>query len=150
MSTTLSLDELTVDIQKELDIAADVETTWQAMLEQITAEMEVSLGNPLNLRLEPWPGGRYFRDLGEGVGHLWGHVQVIKPPKLLEFTGPMFMSTPVINHVQYRIEASGNGCVLKLTHRGFGLVPTEHIAGMHDGWQHEAEAIKRAAEAAAK
>ena len=44
--------------------------------------------------IEPWPGGRWYRDLGNNAGHLWGHVQVIKPPTLLELCGPMFMSFP--------------------------------------------------------
>ncbi len=30
------------------------------------------------MKLEAWPGGRWFRDLGDGNGHLWGHVQAIK------------------------------------------------------------------------
>ncbi|HEX3702577.1 MAG TPA: hypothetical protein VHU82_04550 [Vicinamibacterales bacterium] len=34
--------------------------------------------------LEAWPGGRWFRDLGDNTGHLWGHVQAIKPPTLPE------------------------------------------------------------------
>jgi hypothetical protein len=42
--------------------------------------------------LEQWPGGRWSRDHGNGIGHLWGHVQVIKPPVLLELSGLMFMS----------------------------------------------------------
>ena len=25
------------------------------------------------MKLEAWPGGRWFRDLGDGNGHLWGH-----------------------------------------------------------------------------
>ena len=38
-------------------------------------------------KLEAWPGGRWFRDLGNNAGHLWGHVRVIKPPALLEISG---------------------------------------------------------------
>ena len=57
----------------------------------------------MNLKLEAWPGGRWFRDLGNNTGHLWGHVQVIKPPKLLEICGPMMMSYPVASHIQYRL-----------------------------------------------
>ena len=27
---------------------------------------------PMNFVLEEWPGGRWFRDLGNGQGHFWG------------------------------------------------------------------------------
>jgi hypothetical protein len=36
------------------------------------------------LKIEPWPGGRWYRDLGDNNGHLWGHVQASKRPRLLE------------------------------------------------------------------
>ena len=45
------------------------------------------------MTLEPRPGGRWFRDLGDDNGHFWGHVQAIKRPTLLEITGPLFMSS---------------------------------------------------------
>ena len=61
--------------------------------------------------LEPWPGGRWFRDRGNGVGHLWGHVQVIKPPVLIELSGPMFMSYPALNHVELRLDQIAGGTI---------------------------------------
>ena len=67
------------------------------------------------MKLEAWVGGRWFRDLGDNAGHLWGHVQVIKPPKLLEIVGPMMMSFPVASHVQYRLTEQPGGTLLKLT-----------------------------------
>lgn len=52
--------------------------------------------------------GGGFRDLGGcPEGHLWAHVQVIKPPKLLELSGPLFMSYPAANHHQYRLTEEG-------------------------------------------
>ena len=44
-------------------------------------------GKPLPMLLEPHPGGRWFRDLGGDNGHLWGFVQSIKRPVLLEIWG---------------------------------------------------------------
>ena len=46
------------------------------------------------MKLEAWPGGRWYRDLGDGNGHYWGTVQAIKRPTLLEFCGPLFASVP--------------------------------------------------------
>jgi hypothetical protein len=44
-------------------------------------------GKPLPMKIEPWPCGRWYRDLGNNRRHLWGYVQVIKPPTLLEICG---------------------------------------------------------------
>ena len=97
----------TISIPREIEIAAPIEIAFEAMLEEIGPGGEMPDGKPFPMVIEPWPGGRWYRDLGDNAGHLWGHVQVIKPPTLLELCGPMFMSFPGINHVQYRLTAEG-------------------------------------------
>ncbi|HEY2826480.1 MAG TPA: SRPBCC domain-containing protein, partial [Pirellulales bacterium] len=107
-------------------------------------------GGPLGdmkLTLEAWPGGRWYRDLGNNTGHLWGHVQVIKPPKLLEIIGPMFMSYPVASFLQYRLTEEGGGTKLTLTHQAFGMIPPEHLEGVNKGWGEISDSIKAKAEA---
>jgi hypothetical protein len=98
------------------------------------------------MKIEPWPGGRWYRDLGNNSGHLWGHVQVIKPPMLLELCGPMMMSYPANNHVQYRLKAEGGGTRLSIIHRALGLIPPEHRDGFPDGWEHGLKRIRDLAE----
>src|SRR6476646_10097672 len=89
----------TFEIQKEVQIAAPVEIAFEAMLEEVGPDAQMMDGTPMPFKLEAWPGGRWFRDLGNNAGHLWGTVQVIKPPKLLEIAGPCFMSYPGVNHI---------------------------------------------------
>jgi hypothetical protein len=75
-------------------------------------------------------------------------VQVIKPPKLLEICGPMPMSYPAVNHVQYRLTAEqGGGTRLTITHKAMGLILPEHRDGMPEGWEHGLERIRELAEA---
>src|SRR5262249_19622138 len=93
-------------------------------------------GKPFPRVIEPWPGGRWYRDLGNQSGHLWGHVQVIKPPTLLELCGPLFMSFPAVNHVQYRLKADGEGTLLTFTHQGIGPIPDELRQNMNRGWDY--------------
>jgi hypothetical protein len=102
------------------------------------------------MKFEAWPGGRWFRDTGNDSGHLWGHVQVIKPPKLLEICGPLFMSYPGVNHLQYRLTAEGKSTWLKLTHRGFGLFDDEQVRGVNEGWGRILEGIVKIAARKAK
>jgi uncharacterized protein YndB with AHSA1/START domain len=91
-------------------------------------------GTPMPLQLEAWPGGRWFRNLGSNNGHFWANVQAIKRPTLLEFSGPLMMSHPVANNVQYRLSQSGNGTLIKFRHSGFGLIEEAHKKGVSGGW----------------
>jgi uncharacterized protein YndB with AHSA1/START domain len=133
-------------IQQEIEIAAPIETAWEAMLDQMGPKSQMPDGKPFPFKLEAWPGGRLYRDLGNSTGHLWGHVQVIKPPKLLEIWGPMMMSFPAVNHIQYRLTAEGRGTRLQLTHRAVGLIDDEHREGLPKGFQFWIERMKQLAE----
>src|SRR5262244_4027383 len=87
----------TLEVTREEKIAAPIEVVFETLLEQLGPLNETRPGSPLPMKLEPWPGGRWYRDLGNNTGHFWGHVQVIKPPALLEISGPLFMSYPAIS-----------------------------------------------------
>jgi len=100
-------------------------------------------GESLNLRLEPKPGGRWYRDRGNGVGHLWGFVQVIKAPTLLELSGPMFMSYPATNHLELKVEPVAGGSKVTLRHRAIGMIDPEHRKGISTGWKHMLTELKK-------
>ena len=134
-------------IQQEVAIAAPIETAWEAILDQLGPKSEMPDGKPFPFVLEAWPGGRMYRDLGRNTGHLWGHVQVIKPPKLLEIWGPMMMSYPAVNHLQYRLTEEGkNTTRLQLTHKAMGLIPDDHRDGMAQGFEFWVQRAKKLAE----
>ena len=138
----------TLRIEKEISIGAPIDIAFESMLEVLASGLPD--GTPMSMVLEAHPGGRWFRDLGNHSGHLWGHVQVIKPPTLLEISGPLFMSYPCANHVQYRFVTEGIGTKLTLTHRAFGEIPDEHREGVSGGWMRGLERIKDVAESARK
>ena len=89
-------------IQKEIFIEAPIDIAFECVLAQLGPESQMPDGRPFPFKLEAFPGGRWLRDLGNNTGHLWGHVQVIKPPKLIELWGPFMMSYAATNHAQYR------------------------------------------------
>lgn len=130
----------TLHIVKEVLIAAPADVVFQTVLEPHGPMKE------MNMKLEPWPGGRWFRDLGNNTGHLWGHVQVIKPPKLLELVGPMMMSYPVASHVQYRLIEQPGGTLLKFTHQALGLIAPGLEQEVSQGWGELLGHIRTAAE----
>ena len=94
--TAPTVENLTLNITQEIHVGASLEATFDALLEQMGPGNETPEGMPLPMTIEPRPGGRWFRDLGGDNGHFWGHVQAIKRPTLLEITGPLFLSLPVI------------------------------------------------------
>lgn len=136
----------TLSLVKEIDIKASVEVVFAAVLEELGPGSEMPDGTAFPMKIEAWPGGRWFRDLGNNSGHLWGHVQVIKPPTLLELIGPMFMSYPAVSHVQYRVKAQGAVTRLSITHRAMGMIEPDHKVGVHDGWAHAMKRIREIAE----
>lgn len=87
------------EIVKDELIAAPIDVAFETLIEQMGPYMESPDGSSLSMKLEAWPGGRWFRDLGNNRGHLWGHVQSIKAPELLEIQGPLFMSSAVLSHL---------------------------------------------------
>jgi uncharacterized protein YndB with AHSA1/START domain len=136
----------TFEIKKATDIAAPIEIAFEALIEELGPEAQMMDGTPMRFKLEAWPGGRWYRDLGNNAGHLWGHVQVIKPPTLIEIWGPMMMSYPAVNHLQYRLTAQGSGTRLAFSHRAIGLIAADHREGMPKGWGHWSERIRQRAE----
>lgn len=143
----VGIENLTLHIEQEVHVRASLEVTFAALLEELGPENVTPEGVRMNLKIEPWPGGRWFRDLGDGNGHFWGVVQAIKRPTLLEFTGPMFMSYPVVSNVQYRLSEADGGTLIKFHHTALGLILEDHREGVGKGWTHIHDRVQARAEA---
>ena len=146
-TATTSIDDLTLNLTEEIRIEASLEASFAALLDQMGPHNEGPDGAPLPMVLEAWPGGRWYRDLGEHDGHHWGHVQAIKRPTLLEIAGPLFMSYAVASNVQYRLTPTENGTLLSLRHSALGFIPGEHRTGLASGWTPLLERVRRQAQA---
>jgi hypothetical protein len=142
-------ENLTLNITQEIRVRASLETTFASLLEQLGPENETDNG-PMPMKLEAWPGGRWFRDLGEGNGHFWASVQAIKRPTLLEFSGPLFMSYPVINNVQYRLSEVEGGTLISFRHSALGFVPDDVRNRISGGWSQMNDRARLRAEAQKK
>ena len=134
--TFTGIESLTLIVSKEIHVQASLEDTFAALLEQIGSENDTPEGNKMPMKIEPWPGGRWYRDLGENNGHLWGHVQAIKRPTLLEIWGPLFMSYAAVSNVQYRLSEVDGGTLIKFHHRAMGTIQDDHREGVSQGWTH--------------
>ena len=137
----MTIDDLTLDTTQSIDIKADIGDVYRSVLHRLGEGFAKPDGELLQMILEQWPGGRWFRDRGNGVGHLWGHVQVIKPPVLLELSGPMFMSYPALNHLEVKLEQRPGMTHVDLRHRAVGLIDSAHREGVATGWKHILDGI---------
>ena len=149
MTTTMSaetIENLMLRITQEIRVRASLDVTFDALLEQLGPLSERPDGTSMQMKLEPWPGGRWFRDLGGNDGHYWASVQAIKRNTLLEMRGPLMMSQPVINHIIYRLSEEGGETVIKFAHTAFGPIQPEHREGVTKGWTHIHEKVRERAE----
>jgi uncharacterized protein YndB with AHSA1/START domain len=132
-----------LEIVKIEEIAAPISVVFETILEQMGPMNEAPGTGPMPMTLEAWPGGRWYRDLGNGAGHFWGNIQAIKPPTLLEICGPLFMSYPAISNVQYRLTEENGITRMTFIHRAMGQIP--HNTQIERGWDALMERIRSAA-----
>ena len=145
--TAQSIENLTLNITQEIHVRAPLDVTFETLLEELGPHNEVMDGTPMPMKIEPWPGGRWYRELGNNNGHFWGNVQAIKRPTLLEISGPLFMSYPVVSNLQYRLSEADGGTLIKFRHAAFGLIQEDHRKGVSTGWSHIHERVRKQAEA---
>ena len=136
----------TFEILKDEEIAAPIGIVFETILEQMGPLNTGGPNRPMPMVLEAWPGGRWFRDLGNNTGHYWGTVQAIKAPTLLEITGPLFMSMPVASNVQYRLTEENGVTRVKFVHRAMGWLGDLPSSGVNQGWTDMITRIRTAAE----
>ena len=141
------VENLVLNISKEIHVRASIEATFAALLEQLGPSADRPDGTLMPMKLEAWPGGRWFRDLGDGNGHFWGNVQAIKRPTLLEIHGPLFMSFAAVSNVQYRLSDVDGGTLITFHHFALGAIPEEMRQNIGKGWTHISERVKARAEA---
>jgi len=146
MSTT-AIAENQITITEQIFVKASLEATFKSLLTHLGPLNENPEGKPLSMILEAKPGGRWYRDLGGDNGHLWGFVQSIKRPSLLEIWGPLFISTGATSNLMYRLAEANGGTEITFTHKLVGPVHDEFRQRMPQGWEHIHARVKQQAEA---
>jgi len=143
-----AIDNLSLNITEEIHVRSSLTTTFAALLEEMGPSNEGQHGAPMPMTLEPWPGGRWFRDLGGNNGHLWGLVQAIKRPTLIEIAGPLMMSFAVASNLQYRLKEIDGGTLITLRHTALGLFPDGYRDALSQGWPLLFDRVRRRVEKA--
>ncbi|MBI2421879.1 MAG: SRPBCC domain-containing protein [Candidatus Hydrogenedentes bacterium] len=142
----MDIAELKLEVEQHVDVKCAMADVFAGLLHEFGEKMCYPDGRSMNMKIEAQPGGRWYRDLGDGNGHLWGTIQSIKAPMLLEITGSLFMSYPVINHLECKLSEVDGGTRVTLRHRALGLIQEDHAAGVKEGWKGMLESLKKALE----
>jgi uncharacterized protein YndB with AHSA1/START domain len=148
MTTVPMLENQTFTIKEEIHVRASPERTFESLVVQMGRLNQAPDGSPMPMILEPRPGGRWYRDLGGDNGHLWGFVQSIKRPVLLEIWGPLFVSTAATSNVLYRLTETDDGTLITFTHTLVGPFPEDHRSRLSSGWTALHARVRAAAESA--
>jgi hypothetical protein len=148
MTTTMAPVSETFTITEEIMVRASLDRTFASLIAQMGRLNETPDGKPLPMVLEPRPGGRWYRELGGENGHLWGFVQSIKRPVLLEIWGPLFMSTAATSNLMYRLSEVDGGTLISFKHTLVGPFPEDHRSQLGSGWSSMHARVRAAAEAA--
>jgi hypothetical protein len=152
MTTTIpASDAQTFTLTEDIDVRASIDQTFSSLIAHMGRLNESPDGTPLPMVLEPRPGGRWYRDLGGDNGHLWGLVQSIKRPTLLEIWGPLFLSTAATSNLLYRLTETPEGTHIRFTHTVVGPFPDDHHRPrLAAGWAALHARVRAAAESGAK
>jgi activator of Hsp90 ATPase-like protein len=133
---------LSLEIEEKVLVGAPIEAAYEALMYRMAEGNKGEADAPMPMVLERRPGGRWFRDLGNDAGHLWGHVQAIRPPTLLEVYGPLFMSLPVANNLIIRLEEVEGGTEITLRQTASGPVEEDWEEGVREGWKSWLEDVR--------
>lgn len=145
--TTMAAPTDSFTITETIDVHASMERTFASLLVQMGRQNQTPDGTPLPMVIEPHPGGRWYRTLGGDNGHLWGFVQSIKRPALLEIWGPLFISTGASSNLMYRLAETDDGTRITFTHSVVGPLPDGFRDHMAPGWSALHGRVRAAAEA---
>src|SRR4029079_16642134 len=104
----MNLENVTLDLEQHVAVKGPTDDVFKSVLKRLGEGNMHPNGETMDMHLKEGAGGRWLRDRGHGIQHLWGHLQVIKPPVLLELSGPMFMSYPALNHLEVKLEETGD------------------------------------------
>jgi len=107
---------------------------WRALTEDIGLWWSERIHPEARTVLQPQPGAHWVQHWSNGGAYL-GTVTHVHAPLLLRITGPLAMTTPVMNTVELRLELMDSGSTrMHLTHEAVGLLGGADESGYTEVW----------------
>lgn len=140
---------ISMDVSASVDLRAPRENVFRFYVNHIDRWLRgYPEGQGLDLIMEPYAGGRVYRDLPGGASVWWGTMQIYRPPERIDFAGPLFVDGPSLSHVRTDfLELDERTTRVRVHHRTMGETPA-HPELAHSAWTFHLENLaKRAVEA---
>ena len=107
---------------------------WISLVHDIDRWWSYRLRDRTRVIIEPEVGGRWMQQWDNG-GALFGVFTVFDPPHLLCVTGPLAMTRPAQNWLEFSFAEADTGTKLKLRHQAWGDFDADTAEIYESGWQ---------------
>jgi hypothetical protein len=115
--------------------AQNQQLVWRAITSEIGLWWSERVHDEARTVIDAMPGGSWTQMWSTG-GALLGTVTQVQAPVLLRINGPLAMSTPVFNTVEFVLEPTAEkGTNLYLTHHAFGLLGPDDQDAYGEVWE---------------
>lgn len=139
----------TTTVQGEIEIDAPRERVFEAILRETESWFWPGRDGDRNppSKIEPWVGGRFWRDesaqRGDGAGELYATLATVRPPEMVRMVGDFASEHAYCGTITIRLDESGVGTRVRVTHACSGDVPEDKVREFDDGWRDELGNLKR-------
>ena len=109
-------------LELRFDVGCPVEhafATWARRISLWWPPSHSVSGDPLDVVIEPRPGGRIFERTRAGEEHDWGEVLAWEPPHRLAYLWHLRQDRADATEVEIRFAAAGGGTSVHIVHRGW-------------------------------
>jgi uncharacterized protein YndB with AHSA1/START domain len=130
-------------IQTEMEVTIDApcEAVWKALIEDIDTwwlpDFHVA-GKNRKIVLEPYVGGKFYEDAGEGNGVFWMKIITFQAPGQLTMAGHVAppWGGPATSIVSISLKAARAGqTIVAVTDHVFGKVSDKLHKSLDEGWR---------------
>ena len=134
----MKFDEMTLDVSQQIELKADIGDVFKSVLHRFGDGSTNPNGESMHMVLEQWPGGRWFRDRGNGIGHL-------RPRPSVRLRDAPARPAPRCHTRQGESSRNRHGWsgspARTLRHRSIGLLEEAHRQNIGTGWKHYLDSI---------
>jgi len=134
---------VSLEILASVEIEADPATVWTSLIDDVGAWWPHSFSDDPKISLEPWVGGRFLEEFGEGGGALYAVVTYLEPGKVLRVSGAMGMPGARQYVKTYRLEPNGTGTTVSTEASMLGDIDPDRRESYRSGGVELLAALKR-------
>jgi uncharacterized protein YndB with AHSA1/START domain len=142
MSSESERSPVAFELTAQIEIDAPAEMVWRSLTEDIGSWWPHSFSDDPKITLEPWVGGRFLEEFGDGGGALYAVVTYLRPARELTVSGSMGMRGARQYVKTYTLEPDGDGTRVRTVASVLGDISDEMRAGYDAGGQEVLDRLK--------